>query len=241
MWDTLKATHESITEIKKAKTRSQARRKRRQNKKGLNLCFMAKKEDDSSSVSSSASLNAENSSQLLQAFKETHEEANRLALLNNRLKGMNNLLENKVKALEEELENSKTDFENIEMLYKNSSCKCDSLVCENCESLEKKVHYFVKTVDKLSKGKSNFENVLASQNCVFRKAGLGFNPQNKFSNSFSKMPEKQSILKSKQLVVTCFYCMKRGHSVRFCKIRKYFVPKGFMIWIQIEMTVKLGI
>jgi len=81
MWDTLKATHESITEIKKAKTRSQARRKMRQNKKkkGLNLCFMAKKEDDSSSessVSSSASLNAENYSQLLQAFKETHEEAN---------------------------------------------------------------------------------------------------------------------------------------------------------------------
>ena len=69
--------------------------------------------------------------------------------------------------MEEELENSKTDFENIEMLYKNSSCKCDSLVCENCESLEKKVHYLVKTVDKLSKGKSNFESVLASQNCVF--------------------------------------------------------------------------
>jgi len=25
--------------------------------------------------------------------------------------------------------------------------------------------------------------------------------------------------------------MKRGHSVRFCKIRKYFVPKGIMRWI----------
>ena len=41
------------------------------------------------------------------------------------------------------------------------------------------MHYLVNTVDKLSKGKSNFENVLASQNCVFGKAGLGFNPQNK--------------------------------------------------------------
>ena len=40
-----------------------------------NLCLMAKKEDDSSSensVSSSTSLNVENYSQLLQAFKETH-------------------------------------------------------------------------------------------------------------------------------------------------------------------------
>jgi len=76
MWDTLKATYESTTKIKKAKTRTQARRKRRQNKKGLNLCFMAKKEDDASSVSSSTSSNAENYNQLLQAFQETHEEAN---------------------------------------------------------------------------------------------------------------------------------------------------------------------
>ena len=58
-----------------------------------NLCLMAEGDDDSSSsssVSSCASLSAENYSQLLQAFKETHEEANRLALSNNRLKGLNN-------------------------------------------------------------------------------------------------------------------------------------------------------
>ena len=57
------------------------------------------------------------------------------------------------------------------------------------------------------RGKSNFENVLASQNCVFGKAGLGFNPQNKqdkFSKNFSKQPVKQPIVKSKQPVVTCF-------------------------------------
>jgi len=116
--------------------------------------------------------------------------------------------------MEEELENSKTDFENLEIVYKNSSCKCDTLICENCENLEKKIHYLVKTVDKLSKGQSIFENVLASQNCGFGKAGLGCNPH-----------------MSKQPIVTCFYCMKRGHSVRFCKIRKYAVPRGFMKWI----------
>jgi len=79
-------------------------------KKKANLCLMAKKEDDSSSkssVSSCTSLNAENYSQLLQAFKETHEEANRLDLLNNRMKGMNNWFENGVKELEEELEKFK--------------------------------------------------------------------------------------------------------------------------------------
>jgi len=35
--------------------------------------------------------------QLLNAFYETHDEANRLPLFLNRLKGLNNWLENKVK------------------------------------------------------------------------------------------------------------------------------------------------
>ena len=96
------------------------------------------------------------------------------------------------------------------------------------------MHYLVNTVDKLSKGKSNFKNVLASQSCVFGKVGLDFNPQNKqdkFSKKISRKPVKQLIVKSKQPVVTCFYCMKKGHSVRFYKIRKFFVPRGFMKWI----------
>jgi len=89
-------------------------------------------------------------------------------------------------------------------------------------------------VDKLSKGKSNFETVLASQKFVFGKSGLGFYPENKkngISKPFSKVPEKQPIERLKQPVVTCFYCMKRDHSVRFCKIGKYFVPKGILKWI----------
>jgi len=188
----------------------------------------------SSNVSSCASLSAENYSKLLEAFQETHEEASRLVLSNNRLKGLNNWLEKRVKTLEEEMEKTKIDFEKLEKHCKNSSHMCDSLVCENCENLEKKVHYLVSTMDKLSKGKSNFENVLASQNCVSRRAGLGFNPQNKqdnFSKKFSKLPVKQPIVKSKQLVVTCFNCVKRVHSVRFYKIRKYYVPRGLMKWI----------
>jgi len=69
------------------------------------LCLKAKGENDTSNVSSCSFVNIENYSQLLKAFKETHEEANILALLNNRLNGLNNWLENRVKALEEELEN----------------------------------------------------------------------------------------------------------------------------------------
>ena len=90
-----------------------------------------------------------------------------------------------MKSLEDEIEKSQNDFKNLENHLKNSSCKCDTLICENCENLEKKVHYLVDTMDKLSKGKSNFENVLASQSCVFGKAGLGCNPKkNKISFQF---------------------------------------------------------
>jgi len=196
-----------------------------------NLCL---KGSTSSSMSSSSSVKGNNYYQLLEAFNETHEEADRLALPNNRLKGLNNWLENRVKTLEEELEKSKVDFENLDLIYKNSACMCDSNFCENCENLEKKIPYLLKTVDRLTTGKSNFENVLAYQNCVFGKAGLGFYPQsrnNGISKPFSSVLENQSIKRTKQPVVTCFYCMKRGHSVRFFMIRKSLVPKGIFKWI----------
>jgi len=59
MWDTLKVTHEGTNEIKRARRRIQAIRKRKKNKKEANLCFMAKEEDDASSVSSCIFLNAD--------------------------------------------------------------------------------------------------------------------------------------------------------------------------------------
>ena len=191
---------------------------------------MAKEEDDASSVSSCTSLNAENYSQLLQAFNETHKEANRLALLNKRLKGLNNSMENRVKSLEEELNHSKTDFESLEMIYKNSSCKCDSILCENCESLEKKVHYVLKIMDKFSKGQSNLETVFASQKCVFGKAGLGFNPNSKnksVSKPFSSFFEKQPFVLSKQPVEICHYCIKKGPHYYILQSKKVFCSQRY--------------
>ena len=46
-----------------------------------NLCLMANEESETNSVCSSTSANFENYSQLVDAFKETHEEAKRLALI----------------------------------------------------------------------------------------------------------------------------------------------------------------
>ena len=61
-------------------------------------------------MSSNIFLTRENYSTLLNAFKETCEEANRLALSNNRLKVLKNWLENKVSQLKEELMDLKIDF-----------------------------------------------------------------------------------------------------------------------------------
>ena len=82
-------------------------------------------------------------------------------------------------------------------------------------------------MDKLSKGKSNFDTVLSSQNCVFGNVRLSFNPQSKkigVSKPFSTFCEKQS-------VVSCFFCMEKGHSVRFCRVRKFYVPRGILKWV----------
>jgi len=95
--------------------------------------------------------------------------------------------------LKKSWKNKKEILKNWKIIAKTLLASVTPLICENCENLEKKVHYLVNIVDKLSKGKSNFENVLASQNCVFGKVGLGFNPQNKqdkFSNFFSRKPVK---------------------------------------------------
>jgi len=184
-------------------------------------------------MSSTPSSKGNNYYQLLDVFNETHDEANRLTLSLNRLKGLNNWLENRVKSLEEELSNTKEDVENLELVYKKSSCSCKTKACENSEILEKKIHYLLKTLDKLTTRKSNFEDVLAPQSCVFGKAGLGFYPQskkNRISKPFSHAPQKQSVKSTIQPVVTCFYCMKKGHSVRYYRFCT-FVLKGIFKWI----------
>ena len=111
-------------------------------------------------------------------------------------------MENRVKTLEEELSHSKTNFENLEMIYKMSSYKCvDSSFYENCDFLQKKIHYLLKTMDKFSKGKSNLETIFASQSCVFGKVGLRFNPNSKnkpVSKPFFSFFEKQLVVLSKQ-------------------------------------------
>ena len=74
----------------------------------------------SSQVSSLSSKDKNDYYQLLHDFEELHSEANKFAVMNNRLKGLNSWLENRVSQLEPETVILKTDFEHLEVIYNNS-------------------------------------------------------------------------------------------------------------------------
>jgi len=40
--------------------------------------------------------------------------------------------------------------------------------------------------------------------------------------------------------MTCFYCLRKGHSVRNCKVRKFDVPKELVRWVPESITNTCG-
>jgi len=73
------------------------------------------------------STDSESYDQMLIAFKETHDEANKLAVICNKLNNANKVLEPKVKSIEEELHKAKTDLVSLELTCLHPSIK----TCEN--------------------------------------------------------------------------------------------------------------
>jgi len=74
----------------------------------------------SSQVSSLSSKDKNDNYKLLHDIEELHSEANKIVVMNNRLKGLNSWLENRVIQLESETTDLKTYFEHLEMIYSNS-------------------------------------------------------------------------------------------------------------------------
>jgi len=80
--------------------------------------------------------------------------------------------------------------------------------------LKNQVKYLLKTCARLKRGKTNLEVVLDSQNCIFGKVGLGYNPNfekkaNKFSSFFSKNELNDMSF------ISFNYCMKKGDEFIF--------------------------
>jgi len=136
---------------------------------------------------------------------------------------MNKWLETRVKQLEDELLQAKTNFETLEKQYNSANSSrfnSSKLVdCENCAVLQNKVNYLISNASKLSMGITNLNVLLESQNFIFEKAGIGYQTspkgKQKLFNNFFKGSGSQS-----SQSITCFYCMRKGHSVRNCRIRK---------------------
>jgi len=140
-----------------------------------NLCFMMKDEGLIFDSVNDFSMESDNYDQLLVAFKETHHEANRLAVICSKLQNVNNVLGPKVKSLEEELHKAKTDLVSLELTCLHASIK----TCENCKKLEKQVEYLLNILSNFTKGRDNLKSLLGSQNDVFNKNGIGYNPGKK--------------------------------------------------------------
>jgi len=139
-----------------------------------NLCFMVKDEGSISNSVSEFSMESDNYDQLIVAFKETHDEANRLVVICSKLQKVNNVLAPKVKTLEEKMHKAKTNLVSLELTCLPASIK----TCEKCKKLEKQVEYLLKTLSNFIKGRENLESLLGSQNVVFNKNGIGYNPGN---------------------------------------------------------------
>ena len=201
------------------------------------MCFMVNDEGSISDSVSDFSTDSKSYNELLIAFKETHDEENRLAVICNKVNRVNRVLEPKVKSLEEELHKAKTDLVSLELTCLHASIK----TCENCKKLEKQVEYLLKTLSNFTKGRENLETLLGSQNVVFNKIGLGYNTGTK--NNVKKLssffvPSKTSFSSfnnsNTMHTASCFYCMKSGHISRTCKARSYLVPKGLAKWLPKE-------
>jgi len=174
-----------------------------------NLYFMVNNEESSCDFVRICSTDLESYDQLLIAFKETHDESNRLVICN-QLKSANNLLEPKVKSSEKELHDDKTKLVNLELMCLHASIKTIKIA----KVLEKKVEYLMKTLSKLTMGRTNLETALGSQNVVFSKHGLWYkygkkNNVKKLSSFFVPTKTKYSFCNSVKPVhlVSCSYRM----------------------------------
>ena len=81
---------------------------------------------------------------------------------------------------------------------------------------------------KFTMGRDNLNFLLGRQGCHFKKAGLGYNPNNHqklYKNFFVSSSTSSSPF------LTCYYCGLKGHSATTCNARKNSVPQGKKVWV----------
>ena len=196
-----------------------------------------------------------------------HEEARKVAVANNKLKGDLRWHTTKLASIQSELNDLKQENEKLVSSYKATGCVCASSSTkvdqtkvlqeeydkfkkdhfEKCTVLQYEISYLKDLIKKVYQGKCNLNQMLSVQKYANDKTGLGYNKQTKpfqnekFAPSKKVNPKRVSKKKHKMTqtnhnphVVTCHYCMKKGHKSHKCYVRRFDVPRGKCVWIPKE-------
>nr|KYP34823.1 hypothetical protein KK1_044175 [Cajanus cajan] len=218
--------------------KKQEEKKLKKNFKGKRA-FIAWEDNDSSTTNLESNPDYD---QLQEAFIQIHKEAMKLDALNSKLKNKLSWYENALIKAEQELENLKNEHDNLQTILNFNEAHCGTSAssktdCENCKVLEKKNVDLKNTLAKFTKGNENLNIILRKQRHAFERSGLGFN-----QSMNMPLKSKEKVFKKNQFFrkykgnfikqTTCFYCCKKGHTIRNYYSRKYGVPNGEMIWIK---------
>jgi len=149
--------------------------------------------------------------EVLEAFNEIHEEAQRLVVLNKKLKSNLKLHLTKLASTQSELDKLKQENEKVFSSYKAPSCDSTftSFNMDDYKSLQiefenlKKDHYaelmklqtelscLKDRFRKLNKGKNDLNHMLSVQKHTTNKTGLGYNKQTTFSKKTEFVSSKE--------------------------------------------------
>nr|KYP56651.1 hypothetical protein KK1_002895 [Cajanus cajan] len=215
-----------------------------------NLCLMAGADQDTIVSDSDLESNPDYD-QLQEAFIQIHEEAVKLDALNSKLKNKLKWYENALIKAEQELEDLKHEHENLQTMFNFSEAHCENStsskdVCENCKTFEKENADLKSTLAKFTNGNANLNILLGKQRNTFDRSGLGFNqsmsmPFKSKKEAFKKNQNFRKFKSNFSRQTTCFYCCKRGHTIRNCYSRKYGVPNGEMVWVEKSQRLRTNL
>lgn len=186
-----------------------------------NICLMAiEDEPEEVFVSSNESFSQ---NELQNAFDELVLEFQNICQKNKTLKKVAFILKNDITSLKSENIVLK---EKLETTLSNNY----ALNIEKRE-LKKNLEKLELTLTKFTKGRDMLDKILASQQGVYDKAGLGYKTTNKksYQNCFVKISTKS----------TCIHCSRQGHVSYKCPFRAS-IPK-YLTWIpKVKTTNPLG-
>ena len=199
-----------------------------------------------------------------------HEEAQRLAVLNKKLKSELKLHVNKLASTQEELNKLKQENQKLVSKCKATTChdtstsfnmddykflqtKFESFKKDHhveCMKLHTELSYLKDLFGKLNKGKSDLNHMLSMQKHTTDKTDLGYNKQTSFTKKThfvsskgvnpTKVTKRKNMVYSRRSAKTCHYCIKKGHTSYYFYVRKFDILSGKCIWIPKDLLAKIN-